>query len=61
MSGGRAIAEKTDSEAVVREIKRRTVRNYSTEERIRIVLEYRCGEISITELCRREGTNQIVY
>ncbi len=43
-------------EAVVREIRRKTRRKYSAEERIRIVLEGLRGEESIAELCRREGT-----
>jgi len=46
------------SEAVegkVREVRRKTRRKYSAEERIRIVLEGLRGEESIAELCRREG------
>jgi transposase len=42
-------------EAVVREIRRNTRRKYSNEEKIRIVLEGLKGEVSIAELCRREG------
>jgi transposase len=48
-------------ESVVREIKRRTRRKYSTEEKIRIVLEGLRGEESITELCRREGIHPNLY
>ena len=55
------MVEKTDSEAVVREIKRRTRKKYSTEEKIRIVLEGLRGEMSIAELCRKEGIHQNVY
>ena len=43
------------SDALVREIKRKTRRKFSSEEKIRIVLEGLKGEISIAELCRREG------
>lgn len=50
------MAEKTDSEAVVREIKKRTRKKYSSEEKIRIVLEGLRGEVSIAELCRKEGS-----
>lgn len=50
------MAEKTDSEAMVREIKRRTRKKYSSEEKIRIVLEGLRGEVSIAELCRKEGS-----
>jgi len=40
-------------ESVVREIRRKTRRKYSSEEKIRIVLEGLRGEESIAELCRR--------
>ena len=43
------------SEKVVRNIKRNTRKKYSSEEKIRIVLEGLRGEISIAELCRKEG------
>jgi transposase len=55
------MVEKTDSEAVVREIKRRTRKKYSSEEKIRIVLEGLRGEESIAELCRKEGIQANVY
>lgn len=55
------MASKTDPESVVREIKRRTRRKYSSEEKIRIVLEGLRGEESIAELCRREGISPNVY
>jgi transposase len=53
--------KRTNPEAVVREIRRKTRRKYSTEEKIRIVLEGLRGEESIAELCRREGINPNVY
>ena len=52
---------KPEPEAIVREIKRRTRKRYSTEEKIRIVLEGLKGETSIAEICRREGINPNVY
>ena len=52
---------KYDSEKVVKAIRRRTRRKYSTEEKIRIVLEGLRGEDSIAELCRKEGINSNVY
>ena len=55
------MAQNTDAESVVREIKRRTRRKYSSEEKIRIVLEGLRGEASIAELCRREGLNANIY
>ena len=48
-------------ESVVREIKRRTRKRYSAEEKIRIVLEGLKGEASIAEICRREGIYPNVY
>ncbi len=48
-------------ESVVREIRRNTRRKYSTEEKIRIVLEGLKGEVSIAELCRREGIVSNLY
>jgi len=48
-------------ESVVREIKRRTRKRYSAEEKIRIVLDGLKGEASISEICRREGINPNVY
>lgn len=48
-------------EAVVREIRRQTRRHYSAEEKIRIVLEGLRGEVSISELCRREGISPNLY
>ena len=39
----------------VRDIRRKTRRRHSTEEKIRIVLEGLRGEESIASLCRRKG------
>ena len=39
----------------VKEIKRKTRRKFSAEEKIRIVLDGLRGESSISELCRREA------
>ena len=49
------------SEAVVRDIKRRTRRKYSSEEKITIVLEGLRGEESISAICRREGIAPNLY
>lgn len=48
-------------EAVVREIRLKTRRKFSAEEKIRIVLEGLKGETSIAELCRREGIVSNLY
>ena len=52
---------KTTSEKVVKDIRRATRKQYSAEEKIRIVLDGLRGEDSISELCRREGINQNLY
>ena len=52
---------KDSAEKTVRDIRRKTRRRYSAEEKIRIVLEGLRGEDSIAELCRREGINSNVY
>ncbi len=49
------------AEKTVRDIRRATRRQYSVEEKIRIVLEGLRGEESIAELCRREGINTNIY
>ena len=48
-------------EATVREIRRRTRKKYSAEEKVRIVLEGLRGEEKIAELCRHEGIHQNMY
>ncbi len=46
---------KSPGEKIVKDIKRATRKQYSSEEKIRIVLDGLRGEDSIAELCRREG------
>ena len=46
---------------VVKRIKRATRRKFSADEKIRIVLEGLRGEISMSELCRKEGIAASVY
>ena len=53
--------KKQSSEAAVREIRRRARRRFSAEEKIRIVLEGLRGEVSVAELCRREGIASNLY
>ena len=55
------MTERRDPEKVVREIKRQTRRKFSSEEKIRIVLEGLRGEETIAELCRREGISPNLY
>ena len=49
------------SNDVVKQIRRATRRKFSADEKIRIVLEGLRGEISISELCRKEGIAASVY
>jgi len=51
----------TGAEQTVRDIRRRTRKQYSAEEKIRIVLSGLRGEDSIAELCRREGIAESLY
>ena len=52
---------KQPAEQVVKDIRRRTRRHFSAEDKIRIVLEGLRGDDSIAELCRREGIAQSLY
>ncbi len=52
---------KQSPESVVREIKRNTRRKFSSEEKIRIILEGLRGEDSIASLCRKEGIAPGIY
>src|ERR1700758_4620324 len=49
------------AEKPARDIRRVTRRHHSAEQKIRIVLEGLRGEVSIAELCRKEGINQNLY
>src|SRR6188474_3669089 len=49
------------AEKTVRDIRRATRRQFSAEEKIRIVLDGLRGEDSIAELCRKEGIAQSLY
>ena len=49
------------AEQHVLEIRRRRRKQYSSEEKVRIVLSGLCGGHSIAELCRREGIAESMY
>ena len=49
----KSMGSKERAEATVRDIRRRTRKQYSAEEKIRVVLAGLRGEDSIAELCRR--------
>jgi transposase len=52
---------KKPAEQVVKDIRRKTRRHFSAEDKIRIVLEGLRGDDSIAELCRKEGIAQSLY
>ena len=52
---------KDPAEKAVRDIRRKTRKQYSAEEKIRIVLSGLRGEDSIAALCRREGIAESLY
>ena len=54
-------SKQTPGERVVKDIKRKTRKQYSAEEKIRIVLDGLRSEDSVAELCRREGISQGIY
>ena len=49
------------AENVIKDIRRKTRRRFSAEEKIRIVLEGLRGEESVATLCRREGIVTNLY
>jgi transposase len=49
------------ADRTVRDIRRKTRKRYSAEEKIRIVLAGLRGEESIAVLCRREGIAESLY
>ena len=57
----KSMSTKAPGEKVVRDIRRKTRKQYSAEEKIRIVLEGLRGEESIAALCRREGIAESLY
>jgi transposase len=53
--------QSAEAEKVVRDIRRATRRQYTAEEKVRIVIAGLRGEDSIAELWRKEGINQNLY
>ena len=51
----------TGATKAIKDIRRATRKQYSAEEKIRIVLDGLRGEETIAELCRREGIAQSIY
>ena len=53
--------KKKNASSLISELKRKTRRIYSSEEKIRIIIEGMRGETTIAELCRKEGISQGLY
>jgi transposase len=53
--------ERKPALSIIKDIQRQTRRQYTAEEKIRIVLEGLQGEQSVAEICRREGLNTNIY
>jgi hypothetical protein len=54
-----SVKTKASPESIIRDIKRKTDRKFTAEEKIRIVLVGLRGEESITDLCRCKS--QVVF
>ena len=50
-----------NAKSLIKTVKRKTRKLYSTEEKIRIVIEGIRGEYTIAELCRKEGITDGTY
>ena len=57
----RSMSPRDAAGQTVRDIRRKTRKRSSAEEKIRIVLSGLRGEDSIAELCRREGIAESLY
>jgi transposase len=53
--------EKDSAQKTIDTIRRKTRRKYTSEDKIRIVLEGLKGEETVAEICRREGISQSLY
>ncbi len=60
--GSREVAKRGEApRQQIRKAKAVSRRQFSAEEKIRIVMEGIRGDISVSELCRREGIHNTVY
>ena len=55
------MAKKESVEKTIHNIRRKTRKKYSAEDKIRFALEGLWGETTIAELCRREGIINNLY
>ena len=49
------MTKKKSVSSLIRELKRKTRKNYSSEDKIRIIIEGMRREVSVAEPCRQEG------
>ena len=49
------MTESQSPDGFIKQVKRRTKKKYSAEDKIRVVLEGMKREVPVAELCRREG------
>lgn len=54
-------AERNPALSIIKDIQRQNRRQYTAEEKIRIVQEGLQGKQSVAEICRREGLNTNIY
>ena len=57
----KSMSKRSPAEKTVRDIRRKTRKQYSAEEKIRIILDGLRGEESVAALCRREGIAESLY
>ena len=57
----KSVNQKPSTDRIVKDIRRANRKQYSAEEKIRIVLDGLRGELSIAELCRRERIAESLY
>ena len=54
-------APPSPSERLVKDMRRAARKHHSAEDKLRLVLDKLCGDASIAELCRREGSAEGMY
>jgi transposase len=54
-------SNKKTAQSLIKDIKRKTNRTYSSEEKIRIIIEGMRGEETIASICRKYAINDSLY
>jgi len=55
------MTKKKSANALISDLKRKTRKKYSSEEKIQIIIEGIRGETTVAELCRKESISQALY